>query len=85
MVATGQAGINPKILVWSPSDPEVIYAKFQQPKDSKLVSCLSFDKSGRYLGSFGKDDNHSFYIFDMRAKSIHWAQSTKEGNEENQY
>ena len=85
MIATGQAGLNPKILVWSPVDPEVIYAKFEQPKDSKLVSSLSFDKSGRYLGSFGKDENHSFYIFDMRTKSIHWEQSTIEGNEENQY
>ena len=85
MVATGQAGINPKILVWSPVDPEVIYAKFEQPKDSKLVSSLSFDKSGRYLGSFGKDDNHSFYIFDMRTKRIHWEQSTIEGNEDDQY
>ena len=37
------------------------------------------------MGSFGKDENHSFYIFDMRTKSIHWEQSTKEGNEENQY
>ena len=85
MVATGQAGINPKILVWSPVDPEVIYAKFEQPKDSKLVSSLSFDKTGRYLGSFGKDENNSFYIFDMRTKSIYWSQSTKEGDKEDEF
>ena len=85
MVATGQIGISPKILVWSPEDPEIIYAKFQQPKGSKLVSGLSFDKSGRYLGSFGKDDNNSFYIFDMRTKSIHWEKSTKEGNKGDEY
>ena len=29
MIATGQPGINPKILVWSPIDPEVIYAKLE--------------------------------------------------------
>jgi len=85
MIATGQIGINPKILVWSPYDPEVIYAKFEQPKGSQLVSSLSFDKSGRYLGSFGKDKNNSFYIFDMRTKNIYWEQSTKEGNKEDEY
>ena len=85
MVATGQAGINPKILVWSPLDPETIYAKFEQPKGSKLVSNLSFDTTGRYIGSFGKDENNSFYIFDMRTKSLYWEQSTKEGEEENYF
>ena len=85
MIATGQAGINPKILVWSPVDPEVIYAKFEQPEGSKLVSSICFDKTGRYLGSFGKDDNNSFYIFDMRNKSIYWEQSTKEENKKEEY
>ena len=85
MVATGQAGINPKILVWSPVDPEVIYAKFEQPKNSKLVSSLSFDKSRRYIGSFGKDENNSFYIFDLRTKSLYWEQSTREGNGEDEF
>lgn len=85
MVATGQTGINPKILVWSPVDPEVIYAKFEQPEGSMLVSSLSFDKSGRFLGSFGKDKNESFYIFDLRTKEIHWEQSTKISGEENDY
>ena len=85
MVATGQAGINPKILVWSPVDPDVIYAKFEQPKDSKLVSSLSFDKTGRYIGSFGKDENNSFYIFDLRTKRLYWEQSTREGNVEDEF
>ena len=81
MVATGQPGINPKILVWSPVDPEVIYAKFEQPKGSKLVSCLSFDSTGRYLGSFGKDEDNSFYIFDLKTKSLYWEKKTDENVE----
>ncbi len=85
MVATGQLGIHPKILVWSPVDPEIIYAKFEQPEGSKLVSNISFDKSGRFLGSFGKDDNNSFYIFDLRTKSLHWEQSTKIGNQKDEF
>jgi hypothetical protein len=76
MIATGQPGINPKILVWSPVDPEVIYAKFEQPKGSKLVSHLSFDHTGRYIGSFGKDEDNSFYIFDLKTKSLCWEQKT---------
>ena len=85
MVATGQTGINPKILVWSPVDPEVIYAKFEQPKGSKLVSNISFDKSGRFLGSFGKDENNSFYIFDLRTKSLYWEKSTNINKGEDEY
>ena len=55
MAATGQCGLVPKILVWSPVDTEVVYAKFEQPRDSKEVSALCFNKNGHYLASFGKD------------------------------
>ena len=81
MIATGQPGINPKILVWSPIDPEVIYAKLEQPKGSKIVSFLNFDSTGRYLGSFGKDENNSFYIFDLKTKSLYWEERTSLPNE----
>ena len=81
MIATGQPGINPKILVWSPIDPEVIYAKLEQPKGSKIVSFLNFDSTGRYLGSFGKDENNSFYIFDLKTKSLYWEERTSIPNE----
>ena len=81
MIATGQPGINPKILVWSPVDPEVIYAQFEQPEGSKLVSCLSFDHTGRYLGSFGKDENNSFYIFDLKNKNLYWNEMTSKKEE----
>ena len=83
MVATGQPGINPKILVWSPVDPEVIYAKFEQPKGSKLVSHLSFDHTGRYIGSFGKDEGNSLYIFDLKTKSLYWSVETNDNKEKN--
>ena len=76
LVATGQRGIKPKILVWSPIDPSIIFAKFQQPKGSKEVSGLDFDKDGHYIVSFGKDDNNSFYVFDLRSKDIYWEEST---------
>lgn len=85
MVATGQAGLWPKILVWSPVDPDVIYAKFTQPKSSVQVSALSFDRNGHYLASFGKDDLDSFYIFDLRLKELYYTGSTYEDGKPNNY
>ena len=76
MVATGQCGLVPKILVWSPVDTEVVYARFEQPNGSKEVSALCFDKNGHYLASFGKDENNSFYIFDLRTKELMWQEET---------
>ena len=74
--ATGQRGIKPKILVWSPIDTSVIFAKFQQPKGSKEVSRLAFDRVGHYLASFGKDEKNSFYVFDLRIKELIWEYAT---------
>ena len=76
MVATGQCGLIPKILVWSPVDTEVVYARFEQPKGSQEVSSLCFDKNGHYLASFGKDEHNSFYIFDLRKKELMWEKET---------
>ena len=76
MVATGQCGLVPKILVWSPVDTEVVYARFEQPKGSQEVSALCFDRDGHYLASFGKDENNSFYIFDLRTKELVWESET---------
>ena len=76
MVATGQSGLVPKILVWSPVDTEVVYDRFEQPKGSQEVSALCFDKNGHYLASFGKDEKNSFYIFDLRKKELMWEKET---------
>ena len=78
MAATGQCGLVPKILVWSPVDTEVVYAKFEQPRDSKEVSALCFNKNGHYLASFGKDKKNSYYIFDLRKKEFMWGNETGE-------
>jgi WD40 repeat protein len=76
MVATGQCGLVPKILVWSPVNTEVVYARFEQPKGSQEVSALCFDNNGHYLASFGKDENNSYYIFDLRKKEMMWEKGT---------
>ena len=58
MVATGQRGLKPKILVWSPIDTEVMFAEFSQPKGSKDVSRLEFGKNAQYLAGFGRDEKN---------------------------
>ena len=81
MVATGQCGLVPKILVWSPVDTEVVYARFEQPRESLEVSALCFDKTGHYLASFGKDKNNSYYIFDLRKNELKMTKETGGDNE----
>jgi WD40 repeat protein len=76
MVATGQRGIKPMILVWSPLDPTVVYAKFEQSKNSKEVTALDFNRTGEYLVSIGKDDQHSFYVFDVANNYLVWTDTT---------
>jgi WD40 repeat protein len=76
MVATGQIDSRPYILVWSPYDPSITYGKYYQDINSKLVMMITFDSQGRYLGSLGRDDNNSFYIFDLQTKEIIWKEIT---------
>jgi microtubule-associated protein-like 6 len=76
MVATGQRGIKPCILVWSPLDPSVVYAKFEQNKNSKEVTSLAFNATGEYIVSIGKDDQNSFYVFDIANNSLLWSDIT---------
>ncbi|MCQ2820381.1 MAG: hypothetical protein MJ252_24210 [archaeon] len=78
MVATGQRGIKPLILVWSPYDTSVVYAKFNLPKGSKEVSSLEFDKDGHYLMAIGKDDQNSVFIFDIQKKTMIFQKPTNE-------
>lgn len=76
MVASGQIDSRPYIMVWSPYDPSVIYGKFYQDINSKLVMNLNFDSQGKFLGSIGRDDNNSFYIFDIQTKEVIWKEIT---------
>ena len=80
MVATGQRGLKPKILVWSPIDTEVMFAEFTQPKGSKEVSRLEFGKNAQYLASFGRDDKNSFYVYDLRTKELLYSDETGEND-----
>jgi microtubule-associated protein-like 6 len=76
MIATGQREHKPTILIWSPTNPRVIYARFHQKKGSKEVSSLEFDKKGNYIASVGKDDMHHFYVFDIQNKNLYWSEES---------
>jgi len=73
MVATGQRGIKPKIIVWSPSDPKIIYLTLYQTKGTKEVSSLGFSRKGTYLGSIGKDPQKTFFVFNLQTKDCIWS------------
>lgn len=78
IVATGQRGLNPLIILWSPIDPRIIYAKFTQSRGSKEVSGIAFDSQGIYIASYGRDTKNSFFVFDIQIKSLYWEQPTDE-------
>lgn len=76
MVATGQRSLKPLILVWSPYDPNVIFAKFHQTLGSKEVSGIDFAYGGLYLGSYGRDPGNSFFIFHIQSRTLYWTAET---------
>ena len=76
MVATGQRGLKPMILLWSPVDGKTIFAKYTQMRGSKEVSGISIDPQGKYIVSYGKDENNTFYVFDIQQQKIVWQQGT---------
>lgn len=79
MVATGQIDARPYILIWSPFDTSVVYAKLFLEFGSKSVGNLAFDNQGKFLAALGRDEMNSFYIFDIQSKEILWRDIT--GNE----
>ena len=76
MVATGQIDARPTILIWSPHDTSVVYAKLQQDTGSKQVGSMSFDNKGKYLISLGRDEMNSFFVFEIQSKEIIWKDIT---------
>lgn len=78
MIATGQRGLKPMILLWSPIDGKTIYAKYTQSRGSKEVSGVSIDPLGKYVISYGKNDNNSFFVFDIQQQKMVWKQGTDE-------
>jgi WD40 repeat protein len=57
-----------------------MFAEFTQPKGSKEVSRLEFGKNAQYLASFGRDDNNSFYVYDLRTKELLYSDETGEND-----
>ena len=56
-VATGEVGKNPKIIVWTASDVQLV-KEFRQGRDSRAVTALAFNKDGSLLVSTALDNDH---------------------------
>ncbi len=76
MVATGQIDARPSILIWSPWDPSVVYAKLYLEFDSRTVASIAFDAEGKYVAALGRDQMNSFYVFDIQSKEVLWKDIT---------
>ena len=79
MVATGQRGLKPMILLWSPVDRKTIYAKYFLKRGSKEVGGISIDSLGRYVISYGRDEENTFNVFDMQEQNIVYSAKTGNG------
>lgn len=76
MIATGQRDLKPTVHIWSPIDVSVCYCSFQLPNSAREVCCLDFDYKGQFLIAIGKDPENSFYIYNIRTKTIDWTSPT---------
>ena len=68
IVATGQAGRDPSICVWSSTTCELL-AELKGFHRRAVVS-LSFDGTGRFLSSVGLDDDHSVAVYDWQSRRM---------------
>jgi microtubule-associated protein-like 6 len=63
LVATGEVGRNPKIIVWSTAtmEPE---AEFRQGNGSRAVTSLAFNRDGTLLVSTALDNEHKVRVWE---------------------
>ena len=69
-VATGEVGKNPKICVWSATNPDRSLMEFRQDRDSRAVTCLGFSFNGKYLAAADLHNDHNVRVWD-------WARGTR--------
>ena len=68
LVATGQAGRDPIVLVWNASTMQV--AAELRGFHQRAVVQLAFDVTGRYLATVGLDDAHSIAVYDWNLRKM---------------
>lgn len=66
LVATGEVGANPKVLIWSPSNPEAApRASIQLGRGKRAVSCLGFSSDGQYLAVADMHNDHNISVWEV--------------------
>ncbi|XRB07249.1 echinoderm microtubule-associated protein-like [Pycnococcus provasolii] len=68
LVATGQAGRDPIVLVWNATTMQV--AAELRGFHQRAVVQLAFDVTGRYLATVGLDDAHSIAVYDWNLRKM---------------
>ena len=75
LLATGQIGIRPKILIWClENKTPTLCSTFYQIQGSKQVSCLAFSNNQRYVSSIGADTNNTFFVFRISDNIMIWSE-----------
>ena len=64
-IATGEVGANPKVCIWSASNPHAApIATFNLGRGRRGVSCLGFSHDGKYLAAADLNDGHYVSVWD---------------------
>ncbi|OMJ95047.1 hypothetical protein SteCoe_1580 [Stentor coeruleus] len=65
IVATGEVGANPKVCIWSSTNPEgPPRAEFKLGRGRRGVSCLGFSHDGKYLAVADLHNDHYVSVWD---------------------
>ena len=68
LVATGEVGRRPSILVWEPNSLTQLH-KFSSPIE-KGIGALAFSPSGQVLLAVGMDDDHTLALYNLGTNSL---------------
>lgn len=67
LVATGQTGSKPSVMVWNPENAESIEQKIELSNGSRGVTALAFSgQKGRLLTVVAMDDPHTVMVYDWK-------------------
>jgi WD40 repeat protein len=80
LVATGEVGANPKVYVWSASNPESgQVSEFSLGRGRRGISCLGFSHDGKYLAVADLHNDHYVSVWDISTSTASKTAESKGG------